>query len=230
MPKATKKGSGNRGGKRKTKVTPISSDPELLQEVLQETPASPPAVLPSDHEDEDVEVPVLDDVTVVDEVTEAVDDQTAHTSARLPGPRSKVLETAITLAPEEEQRVVDFLIANPMIYDKTQREYKSNQAKQLKWESLAKDLGYEAHQLVRWYESMRTQYGRLTSEGKKLKSGDPKKKETLTFLQKWCKENLGFLDAHIRRVKGQLPVSVSTKYFLFKCYYCNQNCDCCNFC
>jgi hypothetical protein len=173
----------------------------------------------SSHEEEDVEV--LDDLTAqTSEVVEVVEDVTAHTSSRLPGTRAaeatrKATEAAITLAPEEEMKVVDFLIANPLIYDKTQREYKSNLAKQLKWESLAKDLGYEAYQLIRWYESMRTQYGRLTAEGKKLKSGDTTKKETLTFRQKWCKDNLGFLDAHIRRVKGQMPVSVSTKYFLF---------------
>ena len=59
--------------------------------------------------------------------------------------------------------MIDFLIANPFIYDKSLREYKVTAAKTAKWEQLAKDLGVDHFGLIKWYESMRTMYGRITS-------------------------------------------------------------------
>lgn len=126
-----------------------------------------------------------------------------------------------SLSPEDEMKVIDFLIANPFIYDKSLREYKVTASKTAKWEQLAKDLGVDHFGLIKWYESMRTMYGRITSEGKKGKSGESKKKETLTYRQKWCKDNLGFLDPHIKRIKGQVPSSVSMKNYLFHSIVCN---------
>jgi hypothetical protein len=235
MPAKRGGGGGGRGGKRalprskgsnkkRQNNDPVSQDDPLTEDAASETSVTGAAAKAPTQTGRDVEEEVHEEEVEEESSPNEEDDDEPEPAPSRKTKKSRKTTTTTTeppsLSPEDEMKVIDFLIANPFIYDKSLREYKVTAAKTAKWQQLAKDLGVDHFGLIKWYESMRTMYGRITSEGKKGKSGESKKKETLTYRQKWCKDNLGFLDPHIKRIKGQVPSSVSMKNYLFHWIFC----------
>jgi hypothetical protein len=98
----------------------------------------------------------------------------------------------------EEQDIVQWLQENPILYNKKLREFSTGgpKKKQL-WETKAAELGCTATQLFRWWESMRTMYGKLS----KTQSGQAA--PNLTERQKWIVDTFVFMRPHIVRVPSR---------------------------
>ena len=94
-----------------------------------------------------------------------------------------------------EGEIVEWLQANPLLYDRGHADYKSRHKKDRVLEEEATRLNVTKEQLSRWLHTKRTRYGKLT---KKLeKSGAAR--VPLTDLDRWILDKFSFMGAHIVR-------------------------------
>ncbi|XP_061173345.1 uncharacterized protein LOC133182516 [Saccostrea echinata] len=91
------------------------------------------------------------------------------------------------LAEDQEQAMVEWLSAHPILYNKKLKGYKETQKKEYLWREQANLLGKDVDIIKTWYSSIRTRYGRL----KKTRSGAPD--EELTERDSWILREFGFL-------------------------------------
>ena len=101
--------------------------------------------------------------------------------------------------------MVEWLEANPIIYDKKLRTYKDTALKERIWQDIANDIGKPVVLLKTWYASMRSRYGRLS----KKKSGDGATQAEMTERDIWINRKFDFLRSHIYEVQKRTTVSVS---------------------
>ena len=107
------------------------------------------------------------------------------------------------LTEDQEQAMVEWLSAHPILYNKKLKGYKETQKKEYLWRKQANLLGKDVAVIKTWYSSIRTRYGRL----KKTRSGAPD--EELTERDSWILREFGFLQPHIIEVKKRTAVSIS---------------------
>ncbi|VDI06290.1 Hypothetical predicted protein [Mytilus galloprovincialis] len=113
------------------------------------------------------------------------------------------LHTDLTF--EEEQNMVKWMEAHPILYNKKMTTYKDTGKKEKMWLDKAKELGKFVLVLKTWYSSMRTRYGRL----KKTKSGDGDKE--YTERDDWVINNFDFLHPHGHGIQKKTSVSMKKK-------------------
>ena len=90
------------------------------------------------------------------------------------------------------------------MYDKTKNDYRKTDLKKKLWTDKGASLDITYEEIVQWYESQRTRFGKLL----KTKSGQATK--ILTEREQWILRNFEFLRLHITRQQGRVPSSVST--------------------
>ncbi|CAH1263034.1 Hypp2615 [Branchiostoma lanceolatum] len=98
----------------------------------------------------------------------------------------------LELNEEEEEALAEWIRIHPEFYDRANRGFKGKEAKEELWMEKGRELGVDYDLVKRWYQSMRTRYGKLSEEGYK-------EKEHLTFRERWIIQRFGFLDGHIIR-------------------------------
>ena len=102
--------------------------------------------------------------------------------------RSK--KPAVLFSAEEEQKLVDFLRDNEILYNKRLMDYKDKSKREAVWDKFCENnLDKDACQ--RWFQSQRTLFGKVTH----MKSGQGE--PLLTERQKWTRYNFDFLRRHL---------------------------------
>ena len=99
-----------------------------------------------------------------------------------------------TLSPHEEEDMVNWLQAHPVLFNKKLTSYKDTARKELLWKEIAEQLGKPVMMLKTWYKRLRTRLGRLL---KKPKSGAGVEDGELTEREEWIVRNFEFMRAHI---------------------------------
>ena len=178
---APKKGKG----KGKTKKTVRTEDDR----------AHTPPVLDEPEVQDDIEGPIvhLPDLPAEDPAVVVVDGQAAAKSTgKSTDKRNK--RPPVTLTEEQEQAVVEYLKENPILYNRKLKEYKDKTKRDACWRIMAERIGISTDDIKKWFQSMRTVYGKVTI----TKSGQAQAE--LTDRQKWVKSNFLFLGSFIARI------------------------------
>ena len=105
--------------------------------------------------------------------------------------RSK--KPAVLFRPEEEQKLVDFLHDNEILYNKRLMDYKDKSKREAVWDKVCEENNLDKDACQRWFQSQRTLFGKVTH----MKSGQGE--PLLTERQKWTRYNFDFLRDHIVR-------------------------------
>jgi hypothetical protein len=161
----------------------------------------------SDVDDDDIEDPEEENFLeeeVEEEPIQSQEGQEApHTSYK------KVRKKAETyhISQEDEDSTIQWIKAYPMLYDKHIKDYKKAARKKELWTNKAKELGLTYSQIITWYLSLRTRFGKLV---KCKKSGDGAR--DYTTREEWLITNLDFLNKHIYRHQGRQAKKVSKWY------------------
>lgn len=133
------------------------------------------------------------------------------------GKKRKVTKEArFIFSDDQEEDIVNWLRENPILYNKKLREYSTGGTRKQKlWEDKAADLGCSTTQLYRWWESMRTMYGKLT------KSQSGQGTPNFTERQEWIIKTFNFIKPHIVRVPSRSSkVNIENQmYLMFTCLY-----------
>ncbi|XP_013857716.1 uncharacterized protein LOC106513442 isoform X2 [Austrofundulus limnaeus] len=122
--------------------------------------------------------------------------------------RQRKEKVTAMLTEEEEQSMVEWLVSNPILYNRKLKNYKHTSRKEALWREKAEEVGKDVLILKTWYTSLRTRYGRL----KKLCAGQ--ESPELTERDFWILGCFEFLRPHIieiqrrRRRKEKVGVSV----------------------
>ena len=116
--------------------------------------------------------------------------------------RQKRDKFAAVLSEGEEQTMVEWLEANPILYNKKLKTYKDTAKKEALWREKALEMQKEEALLKTWYTSLRTRYGRL----RKFCSGQEPPEMTERDL--WIIRSFEFLKPHIVEVPKRTLVSV----------------------
>ena len=111
-------------------------------------------------------------------------------------PRKK--RPSVTISDAQEAAALDFLKSNPVLYDRSMREYKDVPTREKLWEQLANQLNTKRYpmqtdDIKKWFESQRTIYGKSS----RMMAGQSGKR--LSDRQKWVIIQFGFLAGHIYR-------------------------------
>jgi hypothetical protein len=112
--------------------------------------------------------------------------------------KRKLKEPKFVFTDEQEQSIVEWLQEHQILYNKKLREFSTGGAKKQKlWDDKAAELGCTTGQLMRYWESMRTIFGKLT----KQKSGQATPQHTER--QQWILQAFNFIRPHIVRVPSR---------------------------
>ena len=136
------------------------------------------------------------------EVTPPPQDEEASGSQAL---RKRAKFRGTTLTPENEDDMAEWLKSFDFIYVKGRERYKDSNMKKRIWAEQAKKLGLEVRTLMTWYDSVRSNVGKLTEE----KSGSATKE--LTDREKHIMARFGFLKDHIVRQPSRVGSSLKAK-------------------
>ena len=101
--------------------------------------------------------------------------------------------------------MIEWLEANPVLYNKKLNLYKDTVKKEKLWRDKAVEMGKSVDVLKIWYSSLRSRYGKL----KKLRSGSGDGE--LTERDDWVLRNFEFLRPHIYELQKKTIVSVSIR-------------------
>ena len=107
-------------------------------------------------------------------------------------------KAAVLFSAEKEQKLVDFLHANEILYNRRLIAYKDRSKKEDVWDQFCEQNNFDKDACQRWFQSQRTLFGKVTH----MKS--VQREPQLTERQKWTRDNFDFLMDHImRHLKGQ---------------------------
>ena len=109
----------------------------------------------------------------------------------------RVKKTAVVFTAENEQKLVDFLRDNEILYNKRLQDYKDRSKREAVWGQFYEN-NLDKHACQRWFQGQCTLFGKVTDMKSVL--GRPQ----LTEWQKWSRDNFHFLMDHIVcHVKGK---------------------------
>ncbi|KAH3826631.1 hypothetical protein DPMN_128540 [Dreissena polymorpha] len=74
--------------------------------------------------------------------------------------KTKFPRTTATYTDQQKEEILDFLKANPSIYEKRRADYKNMQLKESLWQQQADKMGTSVLELKTWYNSQTTNLGR----------------------------------------------------------------------
>ena len=74
--------------------------------------------------------------------------------------KARVQRTTTSYNDEEKEEIIEFLKANPSLYEKRRADYKNTQLKDCLWQRQADKMGTVVQELKTWYNSQRTRLGR----------------------------------------------------------------------
>ena len=94
---------------------------------------------------------------------------------------------------EQEQKIVDFLRDNEILYNKHLMDYKDRSKREAVWDKFCEENSLNKDACQKWFQSQRTLYGQVTHM--KSCQGEP----VLTERQKSTRDNFDFLRDHIMR-------------------------------
>ena len=100
---------------------------------------------------------------------------------------------SVFLSDSDKEAIVEFVKQHEELYDETNDSFKDKQKKERCWESLAATRNLPVKTGMRWFDTRRTRYGKLTQ----TKSGQAAEKSTER--QTWLKDSFSFLRGHFRR-------------------------------
>ena len=103
--------------------------------------------------------------------------------------RSK--KPTVLFRPEQEQKLVDFLRNNVILYNKHLMDYKDRSKKEAVWAKFCEEINLDKDACQKWFQSQRTLLGKVTH----MKSGQGEL--VLTERQKWTRDNFDFFRDHI---------------------------------
>ena len=103
--------------------------------------------------------------------------------------RSK--KPAALFTAEEEQKLVDFLYDNEILYNKALMDYKDRSKREAVWDKFCTENNMDKDDCQRWFQSQHTLFGKVTH----MKSGQGEPQ--LAERQKWIRGNFPFLRDHI---------------------------------
>ena len=135
------------------------------------------------REDREEELEVTEEACKEDERCE--EESECHSAAR----RARV---CATFTDSQENAIVEFLKEHPELYGKEHGCFQYRQRKEALWAEISAELKLHPFDVRRWFESLRTRYGKLS----KLQSGHTPRE--MTKRQFWIYQQMGFLKTHIR--------------------------------
>ena len=109
------------------------------------------------------------------------------------------LEEKLLLTPDQEQQLVDWFEAHPEFWDKENVGFKRKGKKDALLDDLAKDMELVGSQILTWFQSQRSMYGRLL---KKTTGPSGTGLRLATAMQKWNLANFAFLRSHVAARTG----------------------------
>ncbi|XP_024859656.1 uncharacterized protein LOC108230484 [Kryptolebias marmoratus] len=109
--------------------------------------------------------------------------------------RQRKEKVTAMLTEEEEQSMVEWLVGNPILYNRKLKNYKRTTRKEALWREKAEEIGKDVLILKTWYTSLRTRYGRLKKLCSKHESPE------LTERDFWILGCFEFLRPHIIEVQ-----------------------------
>ncbi|KAK6190706.1 hypothetical protein SNE40_002509 [Patella caerulea] len=121
----------------------------------------------------------------------------------IPNKKSRVISDINT---EEEESMVEWLKEHPLLYNKKLSSNKDKGKKDSLWSEQATLLGKDVSNIMVWYQSIRTRYGRLSKKKSGSGAGE------LTDRDNWILEKFDFLKGHIHEVRSRTAVSISDIY------------------
>ena len=105
---------------------------------------------------------------------------------------------ALLFSAEKEQKLVDFLHDNEILYNKHLKDYKDRLNREAVWDQFCEENNLDKDACQRWFQSQRTLFSKVTHMKSVL--GKPQ----LTERQKWTRDNFDILRDHImRHLKGK---------------------------
>ena len=119
------------------------------------------------------------------------------------------------LDPEQEEDVADWLKDHPALYDKKHVDFKKKEKKDYLFQQKADQLKIPMLVLKKWFESRRTDYGKLSAE-LAGKSGDAA--SNMSARNQWTVRTFDFMKSHITRLSGTRQPSgykQAIKYVIF---------------
>ena len=110
----------------------------------------------------------------------------------------RLKKAAVLFSADIEQKLVDFLCDNEILYNKRSREYKDRSKREAVWDKFCEENNLEKDACQKWFQSQHTLFGKVTQM--KQVMGGPQ----LTERQKWTRDNFDFLmDYIMRNLKGK---------------------------
>ena len=136
----------------------------------------------------------LDNNTEIRESDEEVIDVNSESQ------KNKKSKVSVDLSKEDEELMVEWLEANPVIYNKKMISYKETAKKERLWLEKATEMGKSVNILKTWYASLRSRFGRL-----KKKSSGAEDSE-MTERDEWIFRLTFYARISMRFRKDQLSV------------------------
>ena len=99
----------------------------------------------------------------------------------------------VLFSAEQEQKLVDFLCDNGILYNKRLMDYKDRSKREAVWAKFCEENNLDKDVCQKWFQNQRTLFGKVTHT--KSGQGEP----VLTERQKWTRDNFDFLRDHIMR-------------------------------
>ena len=107
-------------------------------------------------------------------------------------------KAAVLFSAEKEQKLVDFLHDNEILYNKRLKDYTDRSNREAVWGQFCEENNLDKDACQRWFQSQCTLFSKVTHMKSVL--GEPQ----LTERQKWTRDNFDFLRDHIvRHLKGK---------------------------
>ena len=173
------------------------------------TPSPSPAPPRQREEPEDIQEVEDED----DEDEEGEDDviESSQSQEKSSKKSDKLPKKFVNLTKEVEKDLVEWLIDNPMFYNKGLNDYRDTEKKKAEWTRKSIEIGIPPSELTRWFNSTRTQYGKL------IKPVSGQAARALTERQQWIVDSFSFLNKHIHRQTSRTSINVSKYYFMSTC-------------
>ena len=121
--------------------------------------------------------------------------RTSHRVARTGKGKAEKMskKLPVLFTAEQEQKIVDFLCDNEILYNKCLMDYKDSSKREAVWDKFCNENNLNKDVCQMWFQREGTLFGKVTHM--KFSHGEP----VLTERQKWTKNNFDFFSDHIMR-------------------------------